>query len=232
MPPSERMSALRLLHVRGLAHEGERDVVDAVLDAEREVAAVLLGERGRGEAARRAGSCPCSASAGRRARPRPRRSRPASRPRAAPGSRRRAGCGRRAARPSAAGRRWSRCSSASPSIVSSVVIRMRAPATSSTGPPPLSRPVRILGPDRSCRMAIGPAPALGDLAHGVDHGQVVLVLAVREVEAYDVHACLDQPLQHARARGRPAPWWRRSSCAAFRASIAPACDDGKSSVLD
>ena len=61
VPPSERMSALRLLHVGGLAHERERHVVDAVLDAEGEVAAVLLGERGRRELHARAGSCPCSA---------------------------------------------------------------------------------------------------------------------------------------------------------------------------
>ena len=37
---------LRFLDVRGLAHEGEGHVVDAILHAEREVAPVFFGERG------------------------------------------------------------------------------------------------------------------------------------------------------------------------------------------
>ena len=44
-----RMSALHLLDVRGPAHERERDVVDAVPQAEGEVAAVLLREGRRRE---------------------------------------------------------------------------------------------------------------------------------------------------------------------------------------
>ena len=53
--------------------------------------------------------------------------------------------------------------SAVPSIVSSVVMTIRRPRTSSTGPPPFRRPVRIFGPERSWSTAMG-RPAVAEIS--------------------------------------------------------------------
>ena len=200
VPPSERMRALRLLHVRGLAHEREGHVVDPVLDAEGEVAPVLLRE-GRGRrASRRAGSCPCSSAGARRGRPRtppPGRDARTTCSSRLPSSRRIRSPGVHVAGQRVVG---GGDELGVPSTVSSVVMVMRGAVLELDGSPPCTLPVRILGPERSCSTATGRPQPRRDLAHAREHGQVLGVLAVGEVQPDHVDAGLDEVLEHLGSR--------------------------------
>ena len=71
------------------------------------------------------------------------------------------------------------------------------PASSAIGRPPSSRPVRIFGPPRSCRIATSrPARAAPPRARARTSRACDLVRAVREVEPDDVGAGGDERVEH------------------------------------
>ena len=99
-----------------------------------------------------------------------------------------------------------RTSCASPGNV--VEIRVAVPATSrgvivtcdpvlsATGSCPLSRPVRILGPCKSCRMQMVRFSCFGGAAQAGDIARVLLMSAVGEIQPGYVHAQPHQFAQH------------------------------------
>ena len=214
VPPSERIEGLRLLDVRGLPHEGEGHVVDAVLHAEGQVSPVLLGEGGGRElhprqvhalvaleqaAVHHLGEHPLALDT--------------SDPQLEVAVVEEDAVAR-ASRRGAGGRRWWRSARSCPSTDSSVVMasgarpraRRRRPSPArcgSSGPrgpggAPPARPVRAAISRTACITC-----------------RWSRVVAVREVEPDHVDAGLDQPLEDLRDRGRRDRWWRRSWCAAF-----------------
>ena len=93
-------------------------------------------------------------------------------------------------------------------------------------PPPLSRPVRILGPERSWRIAIGPPDALRRSRAPLRMtSRCCGVVAVGEVEPDDVHARPRPAAPGRRGRARRGRWWRRSWCGACGRVADPRCVD-------
>ena len=66
------------------------------------------------------------------------------------------------------------------------------PVLSSTGSLSLSRPVRIFGPCRSCRMQIVRSSCCGGAAQPVNIARMLLMRAVGKVQPGNVHAQLHQ----------------------------------------
>ena len=231
VPPSERMSALRLLDVGRLPHERERDVVDAVLDAERQVAPVLLGERRRRQP--RAGQVHALV----------RLQRPADHDRrldllAVHGhdaqlevavveqdavarldvARQRVVGGRDAPGVALDGLVGGDDDAAARDQLDRPAARELARAD--------------LGPAQVLQDGDRPLLPLRDLAHRLQDRQVVGVLAVREVEPDDVGAGVDQALEDGGLARGGADGGNDLGAPHVGASMSPACDDGKSRELE